>query len=58
MAAVDTTAERTDVMTDFQFKAILSMVIDIVREMKDADKIIERLQSIRDGRPEENINKD
>ena len=40
-------------MTDFQFKAILSMVINIVSEMEDKDKIIRRLKSIRDGKPEE-----
>ena len=30
------------------------MAIDIVREMEDKDKIIRRLQSIIDGKDEEN----
>ena len=48
-------AEKTEVMTDFQFKAILRMVIDIVREFEDKDKIIKRLQSIIDGKDEEDL---
>ena len=41
--------ERVDVMTDFQFKALMEMVKDIVRELKDPDKIIERIEQIQDG---------
>ena len=41
--------DRMDVMTDFQFKALMEMVKDIVRELKDPDKIIERIEQIQDG---------
>ena len=41
--------ERADVMTDFQAKMMLNMIIDIVREKKDPEKVIERLIEIRDG---------
>jgi len=41
--------ERADVMTDFQARMMLNMVIDIVREKRDPEKIIERIIAIRDG---------
>jgi hypothetical protein len=42
-------AKGEEVMTDFQFKALLEMFKDIVRELKDPDKIIERLDQIKRG---------
>ena len=54
MVSMEAATERTDVMTDFQFKAILRMVIGIVRNAEDKDEIIRRLQSILDGKDEEN----
>ena len=41
--------ERMDVMTDYQMRVILNMIIDIVREKKDPEKVIERIIAIRDG---------
>ena len=41
--------ERIDVMTDYQMRVILNMIIDIVREKKDPEKVIERIIAIRDG---------
>ena len=43
------TMEGENVMTDFQFKALINLVIDVVRATRDPDKIIERLEAIRDG---------
>ena len=39
-----------EVMTDFQFKALINLTIDVVRATRDPDKIIERLEAIRDGK--------
>jgi hypothetical protein len=39
-----------DFMTDFQFKALINLMIDVVRATRDPDKIIERLEAIRDGK--------
>jgi len=33
-------AERTEVMTDYQFKALLEMFKGIVRELKDPEKAV------------------
>ena len=41
--------ERIDIMTDYQMRVILNMIIDIIREKKDPEKIIERIIAIRDG---------
>jgi hypothetical protein len=38
-----------EVMTDFQAKMLIEMIKDIVRELKDPDKIIERLDQIKRG---------
>ena len=46
------TVKEAEVMTDFQFKAILNLVIDVVREMKEPDKIVARIEAIRDGKTE------
>jgi hypothetical protein len=43
------TAEGTDVMTDYQFKALMEMFKGIVRELKDPEKIIERIEQIQKG---------
>ena len=43
------TTEGAEVMTDFQFKALMEMFKDIVRELKDPDKIIERIDQIKRG---------
>ena len=45
-----TTMEGEEVMTDFQFKALINLMIDVVRATRDPDKIIERLEAIRDGK--------
>jgi hypothetical protein len=47
------TARSEDVMTDFQFKAILEMVKSIVRELHDEEKIIERIEQIKRGESSE-----
>ena len=36
----------TEVMTDFQFKAIIKMVIEIAEATKDTDKIIKNLKEL------------
>jgi hypothetical protein len=38
-----------EVMTDFQAKMLIEMIKDIVRELRDPDKIIERLEQIKRG---------
>jgi hypothetical protein len=48
------TARSEDIMTDFQFKAILEMVKSIVRELHDEEKIIERIEQIKRGESSEN----
>jgi hypothetical protein len=45
------TIRGEDVMTDFQFKALINLMIDVVRATRDPDKVIERLEAIRDGKP-------
>jgi hypothetical protein len=45
------TMRGEDVMTDFQFKALINLMIDVVRATRDPDKVIERLEAIRDGKP-------
>ena len=44
------TMKGEEVMTDFQFKALINLMIDVVRATRDPDKIIERLEAIRDGK--------
>ena len=44
------TVKGEEVMTDFQFKALINLMIDVVRATRDPDKIIERLEAIRDGK--------
>jgi hypothetical protein len=39
-----------DIMTDFQFKALINMVIDIVSSKEDKAAIIKTLEAIRDGK--------
>jgi hypothetical protein len=41
--------EGAEIMTDFQAKMLIEMVKDIVRELRDPDKIIERLEQIKRG---------
>jgi PHD/YefM family antitoxin component YafN of YafNO toxin-antitoxin module len=43
------TAKREEVMTDFQAKMLIEMIKDIVRELRDPEKIIERLDQIKRG---------
>jgi hypothetical protein len=47
------TARSEDVMTDFQAKMLIEMIKDIVRELKDPEKIIERLDQIKRGESSE-----
>jgi hypothetical protein len=42
-------AEGAEVMTDFQFRAIIELVKSVVRELHDEEKIIERLEQIKRG---------
>jgi hypothetical protein len=46
---IEMQTEGAEVMTDFQFKALMEMVKDIVRELRDPEKIIERIEQIQDG---------
>jgi hypothetical protein len=43
------TMEGEEVMTDFQANMLIEMIKDIVRELRDPDKIIERLDQIKRG---------
>ena len=45
--------EGEEVMTDFQAKMLIEMIKDIVRELRDPDKIIERLDEIKRGESSE-----
>ena len=44
--AVSQTAKGEEIMTDFQFKAIIKMVLTIARKTKDVDTIIRELEKI------------
>ena len=46
---MQTETEGAEIMTDFQFRALMEMFKDIVRKLRDPDKIIERIQHIQDG---------
>lgn len=35
-------------MTDFQFKALLKMVLEIIKSSKDLDEAIEKVQALID----------
>ncbi|MCL2702808.1 MAG: hypothetical protein FWE91_04265 [Defluviitaleaceae bacterium] len=39
-------AEREDIMTDFQFKAIVTMILNYVKTADDIDKVKEYLEQI------------
>jgi PHD/YefM family antitoxin component YafN of YafNO toxin-antitoxin module len=41
--------KEEEVMTDFQAKMLIEMIKDIVRELRDPEKIIERLDQIKRG---------
>jgi PHD/YefM family antitoxin component YafN of YafNO toxin-antitoxin module len=43
------TVKGEEIMTDFQAKMLIEMIKDIVRELKDPEKIIERLDQIKRG---------
>ena len=47
------TVEEAEGMTDYQFRALMEMFKGIVRELKDPDKIIERIERIQKGEFEE-----
>ena len=43
--------ERVDVMTDYQMRTLLNLIIEIVEENQDRPKkILEKLIAIRDGK--------
>jgi hypothetical protein len=44
--------EGTEIMTDFQFKAVLDLVIGILEEKGDIQAAIEKLKQIRNGKDE------
>jgi hypothetical protein len=46
------TMAKEEVTTDFQTKMLIEMIKDIVRELRDPDKIIERLDQIERGEAE------
>ena len=41
--------ERLDVMTDYQMRTIINMIISIVRDTEKKEDIEEKLIAIRDG---------
>ena len=47
------TEVNAEVMTDYQMRTIINLIIDVVREKRDPEKIIARLKAIRDGKDEE-----
>jgi len=44
--AIAETVRGEDVMTDFQFKSIIKMVLSIARKTKDVETIIRELEKI------------
>jgi hypothetical protein len=44
--------EEAEIMTDFQFKAVLDLVIGILEEKGDVQAAIEKIKRIRNGKDE------
>jgi hypothetical protein len=44
------TREGVGVMTDYQMRVLLNLIIDLVKEKRDPEKVIARLVAIRDGK--------
>ena len=48
--------ERVEVMTDYQLRFIVNLILKVVREgldsKKDPEKIIQEIEAIRDGKLE------
>ena len=42
--------ERVDVMTDYQMRTLMNMIIEIVLKGKNKKEIVTRLLAIRDGK--------
>jgi hypothetical protein len=47
--------EGAEIMTDFQFKAVLDLVIGVLEEKGDIQAAIEKLKRIRNGKDEPEI---
>ena len=45
--------ERAAVMTDYQMRTLLNMIITIVKEVDKKEDVIEKLIEIRDGKLED-----
>ena len=42
--------DRVDVMTDYQMRTMINMIVEIVMKGKDKREIVTRLLAIRDGK--------
>ena len=45
--------ERVDVMTDFQMRTLMNLIIEIVRQVDKKEDVIEKLVAIRDGKTDD-----
>ena len=44
--------DRMDVMTDYQMRTLMNMIIEIVMKGKNKKETVARLLAIRDGEPD------
>ena len=44
------TAKGAEIMTDFQFKALMSMVLDIVNKSKDLEEVRHSIKKLATGK--------
>ena len=42
--------ERAEIMTDYQMRTMINMIVEIVMKGKDKREIVTRLLAIRDGK--------
>ena len=52
------TTEGAEAMTDFQFRALMSMVLDIVNKSKDLEEVKRSIKKLATGKFVENDNDD
>ena len=45
--------ERVDVMTDYQMRTLVNLIMSIVRDTPDRKEILKKLKAIRDGKLDE-----
>ncbi|MCL2010309.1 MAG: hypothetical protein FWG71_07145 [Synergistaceae bacterium] len=45
--------ERADVMTDYQMRTLVNLIMSIVRDTPDRKELLRKLKAIRDGKLDE-----